>query len=595
MVMKWFVKLLCQTIGHFRLLLLICSSLMAEERLLWQPLHSYETIVEPVHQGRQDRHQVNPFLSYTNIGTDFGFVGPAENLIGWQRGQIGVTLGKNADDWAGMWHSLSRLARMKEARMNFNACYPAPILAKYQPKVTGLRAIIRGQGKWKIDLSDENKRVLWSQSRFISHDAFAEEIYDLPTELLSSVKFLTWVAEPGADLDVDQIDLRIQTPDIDFDQWLFLSSYAKALTCWSDSTGTVRDRGHTDDGSFDSIASTGLFCLATAAAATEGIVSKEFAVGVLRKSRTALAPLRGPYGLLPHFIRLGAKGALEGHPGTEFSTIDTSLFDLSQLIAAKILGEEDDLRQVIDTIKNMRLRDLINADGYVSHGVFEDGKTVMPYQWKDWGGESALVLLMLRISDPHAMASMSRDARPNEGTGFIAEIQSLLFSDFDAETPDAISGANWLAVRKQLLRDQKNYHKRNYANAITTAVGAFGLSAGEQRNGQGYSVGGVELKNQDLLHPHYMLMAAALDDDPTSLRNSFKAMEKQGWFTTLGLAENISVKDGKSLPMLGSLNACFESLGAYHFSKKYSQEPNRIYRASQEIKEVRNAMKMFYP
>ncbi len=575
--------------------LVFVLTVQAEIRTVWQTLHSYDTIVEPAHNGRQDRHKVNPFLSYTNMGTDFGFVGPAENLIGWQSGQIGVSLGSGADDWAGMWHSLSRLARMKDERLNFSSFYPTEIQSRFQPKINGLRAMIRGRGKWKIDLTDENNRVLWSQSRSIRQDDFAEIIYDLPTELLSSVKFLTWIAEPNSDIDLDRIDFRLQTPDVEDDQWWFLASYAKALTCWSERTGTVRDRAHIDDGSFDSVASTGLFCLATAAAATEGMVSKEFASRVLRKSHAAISPLRGPYGLLPHFICRNRRGEFEIHPGTEYSTIDTSLYDLSHIIAAKMLNDEQFLRQALVDAKRVRLGELINANGYVSHGVMEDGKTIIPYQWKDWGGETALVLLMLRLSDPKAKAGMSSHAWPHQGTGFIAEIQSLLFPDFDSRRVDALTGANWHGVRTKLLRDQKTYLIRNHPDAAVTCSGIFGLSAGEQRHGMGYSVGGVDLKDQTVLHPHYMLMAAAVDDESSQLRDVLHGMEQQGWFTPLGLVENVSVKDGQSLPMIGSLNACFEAIGAYHFHQKSHPESNAIYRAAREVSELRDAMKIFYP
>jgi len=574
--------------------LLITAPLHAEVRTVWQTLHSYYTIVEPAHAGRQDRHQVNPFLSYTNIGTDFGFVGPAENLIGWHSGQIGVTLGEGANDWAGMWHSLSRLARMKDARMDFSACYPAAIQPSFQPKITGIRAIIRGKGNWKIDLTDENNRLLWSQSRYIQHDAFTEEVYDVPVDALKSVKFLTWIAEPGADLDIDRIDFRMVTPDVSFDQWLFLTSYAKALTCWSESTGVVRDRAHIDDGSFDSVSSTGLFCLATAAAATEGMVSKEFAVKVLRKTHESVNPLRGPYGLLPHFIRRNHDGHLALHPGTEYSTIDTSLFDLSLIISAKMLEQEDFLQKALAAARQVKFSSLINADGYVSHGVMDDGKTIIPYVWRDWGGETALVLVMLKLSDAGAKAAMSHQARPHQGTGFIAEIQSLLFPHFDSEQADALTGANWRAVRLQLLRDQKQYLMSRYPNAPITSSGVFGLSAGEQRHGLGYAVGGVDLEQQLLLHPHYMLMSAALEEDEAQLRATLMRMEPLRFFTPWGMVENVSVNDGQSLPMIGSLNACFEALGAYHFLKKTTRQPNGIYRAARDVEALRDALKIFY-
>jgi hypothetical protein len=584
---------------HFALWFSLITALthrsFAEVRTLWQTLHDYTTIVEPAHDGRQDRHQVNPFLSYTNIGTDFGFLGPAEEKIGWQSGQIGVTLGTSLDDWAGMWHSLSRLARMKGSHMDFSACYPDAIEEPFQPKINGIRIWIRGKGSLKLELADESGRVQWSQSRSLDHDQMSEQIYDLPSDSLKHVKFLNWVAEPGGDFDIDRIDLRVITPNIDFDQWVFLASYAKALTCWSESTGTVRDRAHIDDGSFDSVSATGLFCLATAAAAKEGIVSRDFAIAVLKKSTAVMNTLRGPYGLLPHFIRKNAEGRLEIHPGTEYSTIDTSLFDLSAIISAKMLGEESSCAQAIQDAKQVKMHELIIDQKYISHGVMHDGKTIIPFHWRDWGGESALVLLMLKLTHPQANASMAKEARPHQGTGFIAEIQSLLFPDFDQARHDAISGANWRKVRETLLKDQQEYLQKNQIPSELPLLGIYGFSAGEQRHGMGYVVGGVDLPQQTLIHPHYMLMASSLENDPTKIRAALQAMEQRRLFGAWGLVENIHATDMKSLPMLGSLNATFEALGAYHFSIKHRKKSNEIYQATNQIEELRNAMRAFYP
>lgn len=577
------------------LFLLFVSSLSAQSRVLWQTLHDYTTIVEPAHSGRQDRHKVNPFLSYTNIGTDFGFLGPAEHKIGWQSGQIGVTLGHTLDDWAGMWHSLSRLARMKGSHMDFSACYPDAIAKPFQPSINGLRLLIRGKGSIKLELCDEHGRVQWSQNRSLHHDRISEELYDLPTASLKTIKFLNWVAEPGSDFDLDRIDLRVVRPNVDYDQWMFLASYAKALACWSESTGTVRDRAHIDDGSFDSVSATGLFCLATAAAACEGVVSRDFAISVWNKTVAVMETLRGPYGLLPHFIRMNDKGRLEIHPGTEYSTIDTSLFDLSAIIAAKMLDQPVLCEQALRRARQVKMDQLLIGQKYVSHGVMHDGKTIIPFHWRDWGGETALVLLMLKLSNPQANASMSDAARPHQGTGFIAEIQSLLFADFDQSRIDAISGANWRHVRETLLRDQQEYLSKNQIMSNLPSWGIYGFSAGEQRHGLGYLVSGVDLPKQTLIHPHYLLMSATMEKDPQNIRNAMQTMEQHRFFGAWGLVENIHAIDRKSLPMLGSLNATFEALGAYHFAMKHRQKTNEIYRAAESIPELRNAMRVFYP
>lgn len=577
------------------ILLLCCDVMNAEVRTVWQTLHDYNTIIEPSHPGRQDRHVMNPFLSYTNIGTDFGFVGPAEAALGWQRGSIGTTLSANSDEWAGMWHSLSRLARMPESTMNFNACYPKPITADFQPKVTGLRALVRGKGRFKIDLVGAQNQLLWSATRIIDSSDFAEQLYDLPAAGLDSVKILTWIAEPGSNLDVDRIDFRMHTPDIGFDQWVFLTSYAKALTCWSASTGLVRDRAHIDDGSFDSISSTGLFCLATAAAAGEGIVSHDFATAVISKACQAVSTLRGPYQLLPHFVRLDDNGTLQRHKSTEYSTIDTSIFYLSLMLGCRMLGQDDMLAQLVQDVRMIRFAPLISDEGYLSHGVMADEKTIIPYQWKDWGGETALVLVMMRIADPQSVAMMDKTGHVNQGTGFIVEIQSLLLPDFDNEALDAVSGVNWRKVRATMLQAQREYFTKRYPDNPLVKNGFYGLSAGEQRYGKGYTVGGVDLEDQMLLHPHYMLMSAAGDPEPLKVREILKLMEKQNILTPWGMVENVWLGNGETLPMIGSLNACFEALGSYHFECKASKRTDSIYEAARAIPELNTAMKVFYP
>jgi hypothetical protein len=579
----------------FSIIFLLVTLADAEVRTIWQTLHDYNTIVEPVHDGRQDRHKVNPFLSYTNIGTDFGFVGPAENQLGWQPGQIGATLGDGPYEWAGIWHSLSRLARMKDSALNFSACYPAPITPAFQPKITAIRLVIRGKGRVKIDLVDGKNNLLWSEVREIDHQEFSHEVYTLQTEALSSVKMLEWIVEPGSDLDIDRVDLCIQTPDVTFDQWVFLASYAKALQCWSPTTGLVRDRSHIDDGSFDSISATGLFCLSTAAASSEKIVTIDFAKQVMHRAYDSVTPLRGPYQLLPHFAKKSDNGKLIRHEGTEYSTIDTALFYLSLMLTAQICDDQEMLKQLIDDVKKIQFAPLITPEGYVSHGVMDDGKTIIPYQWKDWGGETALVIILQHLSDPTLKVAMSRDGKPHQGTGFIAEIQSLLFPDFDSDAIDAISIVNWKLVRTSLLNEQKNYLSKNFPENSFTKQGFYGFSAGEYKHGMGYYVGGSDLTNQRLLHPHYVLMSAAIDATPSNVIDLLQRMERNNIFTPWGMVENVSITSGETLPMIGSLNACFEALGAYHLHKKISGGPNVIYDASHQISVMRSALKIFYP
>jgi hypothetical protein len=122
----------------------------------------------------------------------------------------------------------------------------------------------------------------------------------------------------------------------------------------------------------------------------------------------------------------------------------------------------------------------------------------------------------------------------------------------------------------------------------------YGLSAGEGLHGDSYHVGGVSLPNQAVLHPHYILMSAPMAD-PAELYALLARMERAGFFPPWGMVETTSVTGASYLPMIGSLNAGFEALGAYHLLAKKRVIPNMIYAASQRSPMMRRAAALFYP
>lgn len=381
-----------------------------------------------------------------------------------------------------------------------------------------------------------------------------------------------------------------------FAEWVLVASYAKASRCYSAETGFLRDRAHTEDGAFDSVPATGLFLLATAAAADCGVVEPEAARQILRRSWEAVSGLSGPSGLLPHFARR-LEGAFGIHPGTEFSTVDTALFLHSTLLAAVMLGDTGVEAAVVEAMRAVDFGPLRTDDGYVSHGFRDDRVTRIPYIWRDWGGETALVLLLQRVSSLGALPPrMANTGRVHQGTGFIAEIQSLLFPDFDQAQPDAITGVDWRQSRQRLLVDQKNYFQHaQLPGGFSRRHGLYGLSAGEGAYGIGYHVGGADLPDQALLHPHYILMSAALEPDPAVPLAVLERMQSLDLFPPWGLVENFFADGTASLPLQAGLNATFEAVGAYHLLARVDGRPNAIYRAAETQPVLREAMSLFYP
>lgn len=585
----------------FTLLLLNLTSLpeAAEApRLSWQPVMKYllRKNVQPKARGSQESIPINPFVSYTHIGTDFGFHGPGERYLSWDNGRLSADL-NTPTEWAGMWHSLEGLARENGRTMNFSKPYGAAIADRWQPRISALMVEAQGCGTLKLEVKSVDQRTLWEKALAIDSPQPGPIQMPVSPQTVPDAKFLNWTAEPGASLSFSGLSLGFELPEGSPERQLLLASYAKLLRCWSDSTGLIRDRAHIEEGAFDSMPASACFGLATAMMAhpSVGMVDPVFARQALRRQHETVRAIPRAKGLLPHFIKR-VDGQLRIHPGTEYSTVDTAIYLQSALLAALILEEPQVLDGVRAMIRELKVDELRLADGAISHGLKDDGTTLLPFAWRDWGGETALVLLMARMAgDEKSAAAMARDGRIWQGTGFIAEIQSLFHPDFSTPTPDAVSGVNWLATREALLQAQKNYFPKNMPESLAAKVGLFGLSAGEGAYGASYHVGGVDLPEQMLVHPHYVALTAVLERDQSAVTGLLHRLQHAGWYTPLGFVENVPVDGRRPLPMIGGLNACFETLGAYHLMAKTEGQEDVIYKASRDSKEIREAMRLFFP
>jgi len=156
--------------------------------------------------------------------------------------------------------------------------------------------------------------------------------------------------------------------------------------------------------------------------------------------------------------------------------------------------------------------------------------------------------------------------------------------------------SGWTGLQRggTLLAAQKQYWPTHHPGSAAAKLGLYGLSASESISGTSYQVNGVDLLEQDSLQPHYLLMSAALEPDPAQIRASLRKLMDNGWLTPWGMVETFSADGSHYLPMIGSLNAGFEALGAYHFVTNSRQQRNVIYDASRSLPEMRAAMRVFY-
>lgn len=575
------------------------TPLMAQPgtRLVWQPVQEYFIHRDETQQVLAGTKRLNSFTAYTHIGTDFGFHGPAEHQIEWLTDEIVVHLGQEPDGWAGMWHSLAGQERNANRVMDFTHAYPEPVTARHQPRVTAVMLEAAGRGRIKLEIKSPAGELRWTQMIELNEPQYRMFVHPLSPEAVRDGKTILWTAEPGSEVKVSGLFLGMEMPQLSWDAHAFLASYAKIARCYSIETGFVRDRAHIEEGAFESVSATGMYVLASAAAAQEplGVVTPDYARWVLARTHEAVRKLKTGRGLLPHFVHR-RENSYCIHPGTEYSTVDTAIYAQSMLLAALMLDLPAVAEDLVLQMQSIEYDLLRLPDGHLSHGLADDGISLLPHGWQDWGGETALVMLMEGIASPgHRPPPMRRPGKAWQGTGFITELQSLFHPDFDSDAPDAHDGVRWLSVRRAMLGAQRAYIPKHWPQSQAARNGIYGLSAGENRAGDGYYVGGVELPDQKLIHPHYILMSSTLRPKTSEVYELLERMEKAGCFPPWGMVENLDV-DGRSyLPMEGALNAGFEALSAYHLLARHRQIPDAIYAASRKSPQIRRAMQLFYP
>jgi hypothetical protein len=343
------------------------------------------------------------------------------------------------------------------------------------------------------------------------------------------------------------------------------------------------------------VPASGLYALATAVAADRGVVDRQTALATLTEVRRAIAELPRADGWLPHFVTRGPDGKYALPPGTEFGTVDTSIAYHGLLLAAHMLGDTETEAAVLADIRRIRFDRVRGADGFLRYGLAGDGKTALSGGWTEWGGEAALVALLERIAvGPTAEPKMNRSGKVPDGVGFVAELQSLFYPHFDRPRPDAVTGVDWLKVRRDLARQQAEVVSKDPQAAPAARLGLFGQSAGEGFRGRAYLADGLRARPA-ILHPHYTLMAGLSADDLGPTWDRVAALEKAGLMPPWGLVENVTGDLAEYLPVPGSLNAGFECLAAYRLAARTQGRPDRIAEAARSCEATRGAAELFYP
>lgn len=245
--------------------------------------------------------------------------------------------------------------------------------------------------------------------------------------------------------------------------------------------GLTKDRGRnfmsSEECTAASTASVGFALSAYVVGAQRGWVSKPEAVERVKNTLKAYAdgPIRNVHGFFPHFLDFFTGKDL---PGTEISTIDTTLF-LCGLISAQEYFKDTEI-----TALSTKIFDRVDWDwaknhhpDFVSHGVSANGQFIDTY----WGTttEGLSVYLLALGSSKHGLTGKSWDAVDHHtdetnGYSFVCEygFQSifrfqypLLWYDFRNKTDR--SGVNYfnnatiaaLAMRDYCLSQSARFPK----------------------------------------------------------------------------------------------------------------------------------------
>jgi hypothetical protein len=567
---------------------------IADRRFLeYQTVEDYHVRFMDGNGPRADRllHK-DSFRRCDDLSGQYGKLGPDEAQLRWLPPGI-VSTGRVARG-NGFWHSLAGQADDKQCVLNFEACYPACISAKFQPRCVGAEIEVRGRGRLRLAVKSPADDFLCERFFEIDSPRFEKCRCLWEPSGLANCKFLNWDALAG-ELEIDRVDLLISMPEIPIDASTFLKSYAKLARCYSPRRGIVKDRADRRFGEMDSVPATGLFVLATCAAADVGLVDRQFARATMLRVHEVVSRVPSPRGLLPHFLRQPAELA-DIEPASEFSTIDTAIYYHSMLLAAQMLGDRSLVHELSELIGAIAFKSLSDEAGRISHGLQEDGKTVLPDLWYDWGGETALVLLLQQMAEgAQGRLVMSHSGRVFNDIGFIAEIAPLFFPQFNSDVPDAVSGQNWRQARIELLQRQKEHVQSELAGSAAARLGLYSMSTGESGDGGAYDESGNAGPGRDHLHPHYMLMSACLYDDPADAYALIHKLESKRLFPPWGLVESFSADLRIYLPINSALNAAFEAISSYHLFCKNRGRRDEIYRAAERCPVTARALRAFYP
>lgn len=504
---------------------------------------------------------------YSRIGTDRGVIGDDNGTytadVGGGTASVTVQAG-----WAGVWTSLIHKGALNE-EIDPNKLLGPYIKDQFQSRITGVEIdVLNGEGQLKIELKDGSDALVAGESFNLTGVSQTLEFQVAPS---SNISKLNWLVDGVGNVTVDELRLVVECPTYSVQEAVFLFTYGHLCQCYDAETGLVRDRARWPVEDFAAVQTIGTFALATAIALDLGYVTETDATSIIQKTKNTILNLpRHEKGLLPHFLKNGAIC-----PDTEWSSIDTAIALVAQILACQSIGEDSSALETL--LGNIDWQDLTdNGTHSISMGYSYEGQKFLA-DWDTFGSEALLAAIAYCAStgDNNVKLDKYKNSPTWDGSGFNDEMAALFFP----VTGTDIWGNDWDAYRQQALGQQYNHL---FVHGVYQTYGLFGLSASEvpepwtmQNENDIYSawgIGGhnytpntgVPLVGYPIIAPHYAAMIAA--ENPGAFEQLFLyLMDSGGIFTPLNNVESFGVTAGGSVrwnSLKGSWNLSLQVLGA---------------------------------
>jgi hypothetical protein len=506
---------------------------------------------------------------YTCIGSDRGEMGFGSYQISLsdEYAQINVQNG-----WAGVWTSLIHSMQSSDD-IDPNRLFGPYVDDAYQSRLQGLEIdIADGNGLLKIEIKQLDGSLVYTKTIQLSGGVQTVKI-PLSFPEGKRIKCLNYLMDGAGFVKIDEVRFLIDIPELSIAQKVFLYSYGHLCQCFDENSGFVADRAHWPACDFSSIQTMGTFSLATTLANDLGFVSAENAKNIINKTTAAILNKIPRFkGVLPHFVTIDASG--QGHivANTEWSSIDTIICLVSQILACQSMGistgELEAMMQAIDW------DDLTNqGTTSIGMGYSEMGNKLNSY-WDTFGSEAFLAAIGYAAATGKADIWLDQFNHPPtwDGSGFNDELAALFLPMNQSD----LWHNSWSIYRQNAFDKQVNYFLGHFYQSL----GIFGLSAGEVPEPwivnesdvyHAFGVGGHNQQPNDgaavtgypVLTPHYAAMISA--DHPVAFQTLFAWLinEKQ-IFTPLNNVESFGIDNQSVLhwnPLKGSWNLSLQLLG----------------------------------